>query len=289
VEDRRAVLHGVGHGQRLRPHGRPVLDRGTHVAEHAEEVPAQLVQHSGVGLPVDLEVDERLSRRHRRSIVSVEDVDEPPVVVAHREDGAHGEMQAEAAPEDLRRHRVDDEGHVVGHDVDDGVRRAEPVLLEIGRVHPHRGYTGRPVQGEGQVRHRDAVQVVHAPGREVVAGDVPVVLPDERPEQPLLLRGQPLLGVPPDLVDALGLVAGRDGGQGNPLVAMPQLALSGGARQGERSPLASANVPGSRDAHHGRWVVEHVGGRGHHQVHVAAMGLPLAVSVGRSAAEPAGW
>jgi hypothetical protein len=36
------------------------------------------------------------------------------------------------------------------------------------------------------------------------------------PPQPCA-QGQPLLGGPPDLVDDLGSVAGRDGGHGNPL------------------------------------------------------------------------
>jgi hypothetical protein len=35
-------------------------------------------------------------------------------------------------PDDLLRHRVDDERYVVGHDVDDRLRRTEPVLLESG-------------------------------------------------------------------------------------------------------------------------------------------------------------
>jgi hypothetical protein len=134
-------------------------------------------------------------------------------------------------PDDLLRHRVDDERHVVGHDVDDGLRRTEPVLLEIRGVHPHRGCTRRSIEREDQVRHRGAVPVVHVPGREVAARDVPAVLPDEHLEEPLLLRGQPLLGVPPDLVDDLGSVAGRDGGHGNPLRPRHS-ALLGGVRQG---------------------------------------------------------
>jgi len=134
-------------------------------------------------------------------------------------------------PDDLLRHRVDDERHVVGHDVDDGLRRTEPVLLEIRGVHPHRGCTRRSIEREDQVRHRGAVRIVHVPGREFAVGDVPAVLPDERLEEPLLLRGQPLLGVPPDLVDDLGSVAGRDGGHGNPLRPRHS-ALLGGVRQG---------------------------------------------------------
>ena len=154
-------------------------------------------------------------------------VDDPPRVAPDRHDRVHGEVQSEAVPDDLRRHRVDDERHVVGDDVDDGVRRAEAVLLEVRGEHPHRGCARRPVEREGQVRHRAGVQVVHVPGREVAAGDVPVVLADERLEQPLLLRGQPLVGVPPDLVDDLGPVAGRDGGHGNPLRPRPSVLSSG--------------------------------------------------------------
>src|SRR3954447_20329407 len=59
------------------------------------------------------------------------------------------------------------------------------------------------------------------PGREVAAGDMPVVLADERLEQALLLRGQSLLRVPADLVDHLGPVAGRGCGHGDPLWRHP--------------------------------------------------------------------
>ena len=60
------------------------------------------------------------------------------------------------------------------------------------------------------------------------------------------------MGVPPDLVDDLGPVAGRDGGHGEPPSAMPQRALLGGARHG-----ASARRPRifplpSRDVHERR-------------------------------------
>jgi hypothetical protein len=144
-------------------------------------------------------------------------------------------------PDDLLRHRVDDERHVVGHDGDDGLRRTEPVRLEIRGVHPHRGCTRRSIEREDQVRHRGAVPVVHVPGREVAARDVPAVLPDEHLEEPLLLRGQPLLGVPPDLVDDLGSVAGRDGGHGNPLRPCHRV-LSSAARAKALGPRASAYV-----------------------------------------------
>jgi len=131
VEGRRVRVHGVGDGQRLLPHGGPILDRCLHVADDAEEVTAQFVQHRGVGQPVDLQVDERLDHRPRRRIVPIEDVDEPPRVATYRDDRVHREVQSEAVPDDLRGHRVDDERHVVGHDVDHGVRRAEAVLLEV--------------------------------------------------------------------------------------------------------------------------------------------------------------
>ena len=189
VEGRRLGIDLLGDGERALAHGRPVLHRGPHVAQDADDVSAQIVQHLGVGLPICLQVDERLGRRPRRRIVTVEDLDQPPRVATHREDGVHGEVQSETVPDDLVRHRVDDERHVVAHDVDDRVRRTEAVLLEVRGVHPHRGCPRRSVEGQGEVRHRGAVQVVHGPGREVGAGDAGVVLPDERQEQPLLLRG----------------------------------------------------------------------------------------------------
>ena len=81
------------------------------------------------------------------------------------------------------------------------------------------------------VRHRGAVQVVPMPSREVAAGHMPVVLDDERLEQALLLRGQSLLGVPADLVDHLGPVAGRGVGIATPFGAT-QRAPFGVRRQG---------------------------------------------------------
>jgi hypothetical protein len=165
-------------------------------------------------------------------------------------------------PGDLLRHRVDDERHVVGHDVDDGLRRTEPVLLEIRGVHPHRGCTRRSIEREDQVRHRGVVRVVHVPSREVAAGDVPAVLPDERLEEPLLLRGQPLLGVPPDLVDDLGSVAGRDGWHGNPLRPRHS-ALLGGVRQGaaDRYPRRACARRGGRGTDYGARTASRKSGR----------------------------
>ena len=115
----------------------------------------------------------------------------------------------------------------------------KPCSSKSGEYTRTAGFTRRPVEGQGQVRHRGAVQVVHVPGREVVAGDVPVVLPDERLEQPLLLRGQSLLGVPPDLVDDLGPVAGRDGGHGEPPSATPSVLRS---EAQAKDPAAAASL-----------------------------------------------
>ena len=42
------------------PHRRPVLDRRTHVAEHAAETGAEPLQLLRAGLAVDLDVDQRL-------------------------------------------------------------------------------------------------------------------------------------------------------------------------------------------------------------------------------------
>ena len=71
---------------------------------------------------------------------------------------------------ELHRHRVDDERHVVGDDLDHRVRRLPAVLLELGVVDVHLDLAGRAHPGPVPVRDRGAVQVERA-----------AVRPDPRP------------------------------------------------------------------------------------------------------------
>ena len=82
-------------------------------------------------------------------------------------------------PRQLHRDRVDEERHVVGDDLDDGVRRLPAVLLDVGRVDVHLRLAGPPDAAEVPVRERGAVQVELAPVDQVVGRDVRVVRADE--------------------------------------------------------------------------------------------------------------
>jgi hypothetical protein len=104
-------------------HGLPVLDGGAHLADHALDVLLELAEPPLVGLAHHLGVDDGLpegallDRLGRR-----QDLDEVAVVVAaHGEDRMDDQVDAVAAPVELHAHRVDEERHVVGHDLDRGV------------------------------------------------------------------------------------------------------------------------------------------------------------------------
>ena len=109
------------------PHRRPVLDRRTHVAEHAAEAGTQPLELLRAGLAVDLDVDQRLGQPVLGSTSS----SRPPRPAAAHDRPDH-EVDRAAVPGHLHRDRVDEERHVVDHRLDHGVRRLPAVLLDVG-------------------------------------------------------------------------------------------------------------------------------------------------------------
>ena len=83
-----------------------------------------------IGLPVDLDEEERLERPARFGAVGRgTDAEHPAGGVAFdAHDRVHDEMEAEIVPFQFHRDRVDEEGHVVVHDLDDGVARVPAVF-----------------------------------------------------------------------------------------------------------------------------------------------------------------
>ena len=127
----------VGHLDRPGPHLRPVLDRGAHVVEHRDQLGAQPLALGGVGLAVDLQVHPRLADGVVRPVLAalaggelggggVEHLDQGAGdVAADHDDRVHDQVDGAVHPRvtgvEPVGHRVDQERHVLGDDLDHGV------------------------------------------------------------------------------------------------------------------------------------------------------------------------
>ena len=131
-------------------------------------------------------------------------------------------MQAEPVAGELGRQRVGQEGHVVGHDLHDGVRGGEPVLVEGGGEHRDLRLARRPVTREAQVRERRTEEIGHGAGDEVLGRDPLVVPLHEREEEPDLLRRHPLQRVLAEVLDDSRSIVRRHRVHGSLLPALPE-------------------------------------------------------------------
>ncbi len=170
--------------QRLLAHRLPVLDRGAHLADHAFEMPFQLAQPSRVRLARHLGVDDGLRDRALLELLARrvgQDLHERALLVApHGEHGVHDQVDPAAAPVQLHAHRVDEERHVVGHDLDGGVGGLPAVVLEAGVVDAHLRRARGALAREVEVAERDAVEVERVALLDVLGRDPAVQLPGER-------------------------------------------------------------------------------------------------------------
>ena len=178
------MLQLVGQLVAAVPHRPPVGHRDADVVERGDEVLAQQLQARGVAA-VDLDVDPGLVRG------PLLDPDVRAVVADHPEHRVDDEVDAEPH----RRHRhadgVDEEGHVVGDDLDDGVRRLPAVRdqvrvedLDVGRA------LGADL-AQPEVGQRRAQQVARLMGLQVERGQVLEVAAQEA-VAPLLELGREL-------------------------------------------------------------------------------------------------
>jgi hypothetical protein len=134
-------------------HGPPVVDRGPHVVEHLQQVAGDLGLDCGVTLAVDLDVD-----------------------VGHPvDDGVEQPVDAQVVAGQLHADRVDDEGHVVDHDLDRGVGRAPAVVGGPGRVDPGDRRLRGPGLAEPVVGQRRAPDVGRVGPQHVFGPGVLVV------------------------------------------------------------------------------------------------------------------
>ena len=181
---RRRVVELTDHGQHLGVHLGPVLDRLAHVAQHALDALGDLGGLLVVGA-VDLDVHPRLgaslgtpfAAHHARLLDGSADLLELTGDVA-----LDGELRVDHGvhvvpePVELHRHRVDEEGHVVGDHLDHRPARRGPARVGAGGCDDaDRGGALRARRRELAVRGQGAEQVLGRALDDLFRGDVPVV------------------------------------------------------------------------------------------------------------------
>ncbi len=198
---RRRVAQLVRELEGARAHVGPVVDRGAHLAHDLEQRLADLLEPGAVGLVVDLGVHDRLGLT-----TLVHDLDEPPVVVAvDAHDGVDQQVDAEPAPVQRHRHRVDQERGVVRDDLERGVRRLPAVGLEDRVVQAHLRLARLPLAREPELTDRHPVEVEGVALGEVLGGHPAEVAPHEGFGVVGTVRGEQLAYARADLLDQ-GLV-----------------------------------------------------------------------------------
>ena len=190
VERRRILLdlgddleHAVAHRQ-------PVGDSAAHLLEHRQDLVAQRVEHRRLGLPVDLEV------HHRLVVVGLlasdrlaGERDALLGIALDAEYRVHDQVAGEVVAVDRHAHRVDQKGHVVAGEVDDGVGRLPAVLLELGVVDVQFRHAALAAAQQVEVSQGGTVEVGRVAFGEVGGRGPSVVVTDEVAEQLALLRG----------------------------------------------------------------------------------------------------
>ena len=217
-------LHGVERRRRRRellddlaglgPHLVPVLDG---VADLAQDLLDRFLELGGVLVdaePADLDVHPALAdgargRGLRLVLDRVHALEHSGDVADDVELRVHDQVDLALLPGELHGHRVDEERHVVGDDLDDGVAAGRPAAVGVaGGGHVHVRPALRAVVGEPELRRQGGVQVdVRALG-QVVGADVAVVRADQVADlaggrTPRALAGHRQLGGP---VEQLGLL-----------------------------------------------------------------------------------
>jgi hypothetical protein len=170
----------------LLAHPLPVLDGLADVTQHALDVLGDRVGVLVVPDPADLDVHPRLAHRPLGRlgglVVGARHLDQRAGhVTADVELRVDDQVHVALLPGQLHHDRVDQEGHVVGDDLDDRVATCGPAVLgEGGREHVDAGPALRSLLGGAEVRRQGAVQLLRGPVADVVDGDVPVVGMEER-------------------------------------------------------------------------------------------------------------
>ena len=197
---RRALLELGDDALAEAAHFPPVVDRRPDVGEHPAEALFDLLVALR-RLLGDLDVHQGFAARSLRRLSDLVIGQKPALGVAlSGHDRMDDQVDLDVEPVQLRAHGVDEEGHVVVHDLHDRVRRAPALLFEARAVGPDLGSAGRTLLGETPDCQRRAVEVVGTDVGQVDRWNPGVELPDEGFD-----RGPPLgvHTIPDPLQDAL--------------------------------------------------------------------------------------
>jgi hypothetical protein len=147
--ERRRLGAQLGHQvEGPRTHLGPVGHRRADLVDHSHQVRLQLVQLRGLGVARDLGVHDRLGHGPLRGGAVGQHLEQAAVgVPARLDDRVDDQVDAEAASVQLHPDRIDQERHVVGHDLHGGMPRLPPVDLVLGVVDADLGGARRPLPG----------------------------------------------------------------------------------------------------------------------------------------------
>ena len=179
--------HGDGQGGRGRDHLGLVFDGDPHVVQDAAQPGREVGQRDAVPQAGELDVDPGLGDLPRLRPGTVDAaghvVQHAGNVPAHHQPRVQEQRDVGLMPVQFHGHRIDQERHVVGDDVDHGPDRAEPHGRAawairgpgIGATDADQGPALRALRGEGRVLGGDRGDPVRAVRGEVLRGNVPVV------------------------------------------------------------------------------------------------------------------
>ena len=162
------------------PHLGPVVDRVADVAEDPLELGSDSGTPGGVTDPVNLDVHPRFAGDAERvvadGLIGVEHLDERSRRIAGDDQlRVDQEVDFAAATSQGHRDRVDEEGHVVGDDLDDAVAGAPALGLDRGVVDEDVGRPHRPVACEVEMREGCSQEIFGHPRHEVFGRHVAVI------------------------------------------------------------------------------------------------------------------
>ena len=132
-------------------HSLPIVDRSTHVVEHARDVRCKRFQAGRLRDAVDFHVNERLAP-HAFRILCREAGERPIRAPFDRHDRMDDQMHREAVAVHFHRHRIDEKRHVVVDDFDDRMRGLPAVLFQRRIEDADTGAAGVPLAREVPVR-----------------------------------------------------------------------------------------------------------------------------------------
>ncbi len=168
---------------RLRSHRRPVLDRGPDIGHHRGDGVVEFGDAGRLRHAVDLDVDQRFAR------LTVDGpFDSPDVATLVSFDAGHRvgqQMHAQVESFEEGQHRVDDERHVFGDQVDHRVAARPTVDLGPGVVDADEGLGGSTTVGQFEMPNRRGIQLERRLAGDVLGRNAVVV----EPHDPFALAG----------------------------------------------------------------------------------------------------